>query len=184
MCSSTDNFNAFHNYLSFWGKFQGHSGISSCPSEDEGVLCGDLCCYSKEIKMQAESMMLHHALPDDLLAKGEGERVCCCSDLVLCLHVGHILCVSVTNGHHPVSNTDSSLSCLSARRQLKERENTKRRLEEKHVSCDNREGENKRILRKTSQLMITLSHKMQCLTLQYPFYFHKIHTPSHKGSKH
>ncbi len=75
---------------------------------------------------------MHHALPDDdLLAEGEGEGVCCCSDLVLCLHVGHVLCVSVIDGHHPVSHPDTGLSCLPAGGQLEEgkhREGTRQKL--------------------------------------------------------
>lgn len=83
-----------------------------------------------EIKMEGEwscSALLHHALPDDLLAEGEGEGVCCRSDLVLCLHMGHVLCISVIDGHHPVSYPDTSLSCLPARGQLEKRKQRNRK---------------------------------------------------------
>lgn len=87
-----------------------------------------LLCLS-EIKQRAsnhEDGALHHALPVDLLAEGEGESVCCCSDLVLCLHVGHVFCIGVTNGHNPVAHTNTSLSCLPTWGQL-EGENRGRR---------------------------------------------------------
>lgn len=67
---------------------------------------------------------LHHsciAQTNDLLAEGEGERVCCCSDLVLCLDMSHVLCVGLTDGHYPVSDPNTSLSCLTPWGQLEEK---------------------------------------------------------------
>lgn len=63
-----------------------------------------------------------------LLAEGEGEGVCRRSDGVLCLHVGHVLCVGVADGNDPVSHPDAGLSRLSPWGQL-ERENTEGRGE-------------------------------------------------------
>lgn len=80
-----------------------------------------LLCLT-EIKWRvSDSVVLHHAPSDDLLAEGEGEGVCCCSDRVLCLHMGHIFCINVIDGHHPVSDPDTSLSCLPAWGQLDKR---------------------------------------------------------------
>lgn len=76
-----------------------------------------LCAWDKI------STLLHHELPDDLPAEGEGKGVCCCSNLVLCFHVGHILGIGVTDGDHPVSHPDSGLSCLSTRCKLEENNN-------------------------------------------------------------
>lgn len=87
-------------------------------------LCGVVLLCLTKIEHRGEwscSVLLHHALPDDLLAESEGEGVCCCSDLVLCLHMGHVFCIGTTDGHHPVSHPDASLSCLPGRGQLERR---------------------------------------------------------------
>lgn len=54
----------------------------------------------------------------DLLVEGEGQGVCRCSDLVLRLHVGHLFCICLIDGHHPVSHADASLGRLTAWGQL------------------------------------------------------------------
>lgn len=86
--------------------------------------------------------MLHHTSPDNLLAEGEGEGVCCCSDLVLCLHMGHVLCIGVADGHHPVSHTDTSLSCLPTRGQLQKGNKDRRQRYMKTWCCDRYIDEN------------------------------------------
>lgn len=69
----------------------------------------------------------------DLPAEGEGEGVCRCSDLVLGLHMSHVFCIRVIDGHHPVAYPDASLSCLPTWGQLGKQNNkgteTTQRLE-------------------------------------------------------
>lgn len=77
--------------------------------------------FDRDEWVWSESSLCHNASSHGLLAEGEGERVCCCSDLVLRLHMGHVFCISVADGHHPVSYPDTSLSCLAARGQLEKR---------------------------------------------------------------
>lgn len=55
---------------------------------------------------------------DDSLVEREGEAVRRRSDLVLCLHVVHLLCVRVVDGHHPIAYAHSGLRGLTARGQL------------------------------------------------------------------
>lgn len=77
--------------------------------------------FDRDEWVWSESSLCHNASSHGLLAEGEGERVCCCSDLVLRLHMGHVFCISVADGHHPVSYPDTSLSCLAARGQLEKK---------------------------------------------------------------
>lgn len=100
-------------------------GISSLQNKNKSGYCF-VVIYATVFdrdKMESErswTLLLRHTLLNDLLAESEGEGVCCCSDLVLCLHVGHVLCVGVADGHHPVSHPNTGLSCLSAWSQLEE----------------------------------------------------------------
>lgn len=61
----------------------------------------------------------------DLLAEGEGEGVCRCSDLVLCLHMSHVFCIGVIDGHHPVAYPNTGLSCLPTWGQLEKQPKNK-----------------------------------------------------------
>lgn len=90
--------------------------------------------------------LFHNALQCDLLAEGEGEGGCCCSDLVLCLHMGHLFCIGLTDGHHPVSHPDTSLSCLPARNQLEKRRHRKLEVHEDRVFTGDDSYEDENIL--------------------------------------
>lgn len=128
MCEDNFNTNVFCNYWSYRDTFQGHYGILSLQKEDVCFVVIYAAVFDRD-KMEGErsgSVLLHHALPDDLLAEGEGEGVCCSSDLVLCFNMGHVLCIEVIDGHHPVSYPYAGLSCLPARGQLEKREHRAR----------------------------------------------------------
>lgn len=58
---------------------------------------------------------------NNLLCEGQGEAVFCCSDGVLCLHMGHVFCIGVVDGHNPVSHPHTGLSCLPTWGQLDRR---------------------------------------------------------------
>lgn len=75
---------------------------------------------------------------DDLLVEGEGQGVRRCSDLVLRLYVGHLLCICLVDGHHPVSYADAGLGCLTAWGQLDRGERRDRNRQE--VNEDMRGG--------------------------------------------
>lgn len=68
--------------------------------------------------------------PGDSLVEREGEAVRRRSDLVLRLHVVHLLGVRVVDGHHPVAHTHAGLGGLTARGQLdrEHRAGNRRRL--------------------------------------------------------
>lgn len=62
---------------------------------------------------------LRHDEPlGDSLVEREGEAVRRRSDLVLCLHVVHLLGVCVVDGHHPIAHAHAGLGGLTARGQL------------------------------------------------------------------
>lgn len=77
---------------------------------------------------------LHHEPLDDSLVEREGEAVRRRSDLVLCLHVVHLLGVCVVDGHHPISHAHTGLGSLTARGQL-DREHTAGNRREVRATC-------------------------------------------------
>lgn len=73
---------------------------------------------------------------NNLLCEGQGEALFCCSDGVLCLHMGHVFCVGVVDGHHTVSHPDTGLSRLPAWGQLDRRKQKLDILEDGSNLCD------------------------------------------------
>lgn len=73
---------------------------------------------------------LCHEPSDDSLVEREGEAVRRRSDLVLRLHVVHLLGVRVVDGHHPVAHAHAGLGSLAAWGQLdrEHRAGSRRRL--------------------------------------------------------
>ena len=120
MCSDNFNTNVFCDYLSNGSKFQGHYCILSLQRMKEHMrfVVIHAAVFDRD-KMEGERSC--GVLCIMLLVEGEGEGVCCRSDLVLCLYMGHVLCISIIDGHHPVSHSNTSLSCLSARGQLEKK---------------------------------------------------------------